>query len=73
MSWRHEFGAAALTALEKLFHEMEIYDTKDRADYVQWQLGDDETDKIRPFYYKEYEDGKKPVVCPLLILKNTKA
>lgn len=46
--------------LEKNFVFMEIYSPEDRATYVKWALGDD--DKSRPFYYKEHEENKRPVV-----------
>jgi len=50
----------ALTALEKLFDEMEIYDPEDRAEFVKWMLS--RNDKSCAFYYKQYEANKKPVV-----------
>lgn len=58
--WRNHFASTAMLTLEKLFDQYEIYTPDERSIYATWMLG--ENYKTCPFYYKEYEDGKPPVV-----------
>jgi hypothetical protein len=70
-TWRNNFATAAMKALEQLFDSLEYSAPEDRAEYVKFLLGDDEKDRLCPFYYKEYEEGKAPIVRPISPPKNS--
>jgi hypothetical protein len=52
-----------LVALKKVVEEMDITELEDHAAFIQFQLSNGEDDKMWPFYYKEYSEGEKPMVC----------
>lgn len=61
--WRTNFAKTAMAAVEKLFSDMDINETAERAAFTKWLLGD--SYRFRPFYYRKCRQGKETDVSGL--------